>query len=242
MKPCVVCLHGFTHTGASWEPVVRSLARRYRVLAPDIRGHGTAAGRRPVDLRAVIDDLAALAPDSFALCGYSMGGRLALHTALALGQRVNRLVLIGASPGLADPAARAARQRTDAQLADCLERSTIEAFAVRWAQNPVLAGLPEPVAAAVHADRLRNSPLGLAAALRGLGAAALPSLWHRLGDLAIPVRLTVGQRDDKFLRVAQQMAPRLRQAQIDVVPGAGHAAHLEQPGMVAAIIAEAASG
>ena len=94
----------------------------------------------------------------------------------------------------------------------------------------------------MHADRLRNSPLGLAAALRGLGAAALPSLWHRLGDLAIPVRLTVGQRDDKFLRVAQQMAPRLRQAQIDVVPGAGHAAHLEQPGMVAAIIAEAASG
>src|SRR5436309_497610 len=158
MEPCLVCLHGFTHTGASWQPVVRLLDRRYRVLVPDIRGHGTAGERRPVNLGGAIGDIAGLAPDSFAMCGYSMGGRLALHASLALGQQVTRLVLIGASPGLADPAERAARRQADENLADRIERSTIEEFAVQWAHNTVLAGLSAQAAAAVHADRLRNTP------------------------------------------------------------------------------------
>ena len=52
----------------------------------------------------------ALGGERFALAGYSMGGRIALHAALALGDRVDRLVLVGASPGIADPAERAARR------------------------------------------------------------------------------------------------------------------------------------
>ena len=235
MDLCVVCLHGFSHTGASWQPVARSLNRRYRVLAPDIRGHGASGPLRPVNLRAVIDDLKALAPDRFALCGYSMGGRLALHAALELSPQVTRLVLIGASPGLADPAERANRRRADNELADRIERSTIEEFASSWAQNPVLAGLPEPVADAVHADRLRNTPEGLAAALRGLGTGALPSLWDRLGELEIPVHLAIGARDHKFVEIAERMARLLPDAQLEVIPGAGHAAHLEAPAEVAAV-------
>ena len=119
----VVLLHGFTHTGASWDPVVAALAERYRALAPDIRGHGSASERDPVTLAAVLDDLGALAPAPFTLVGYSMGGRIALHAALApaLGARVQRLVLIGASPGLADPAERAERRAADERLADEVE-------------------------------------------------------------------------------------------------------------------------
>ncbi len=52
MVPTLVLLHGFTHTGASWEPVGAALGGRYRVLAPDIRGHGAAAGAEPVTLDA----------------------------------------------------------------------------------------------------------------------------------------------------------------------------------------------
>src|SRR5436309_3091100 len=110
MAPDVVFLHGFTHTGASWDPVVAALGERYRALAPDIRGHGSASARSPVSLEAVLDDLAALAPARFTLVGYSMGGRLALHAALALGARIDRLVLISSSPGLADPGERATRR------------------------------------------------------------------------------------------------------------------------------------
>lgn len=236
MEPTLVCLHGFTHTGASWEPVVRSLHRRYRVLAPDIRGHGSA-WRHPVDLDAVLADLAGLLSAPFTLCGYSMGGRLALHAALALDERITRLVLIGASPGLDDPAEREARRAADHALAARIESSTIEEFAGEWARTPVLAGLPEPVAAAAHADRLRNTPAGLAAALRGLGTGALPPLWDRLGELALPVSLVVGERDLKFADIARRMAGALPRAELVVVPGAGHAVHLEAPAAVAAIIA-----
>jgi 2-succinyl-6-hydroxy-2,4-cyclohexadiene-1-carboxylate synthase len=237
MTPAVVLLHGFTHTGASWDPVVTALGERYRALAPDIRGHGSASEVAPVTLDAVLGDLEAQAPpDGFTLAGYSMGGRIALHGALAMPDRVRRLILIGASPGIAEPAERAQRLREDERLAEEIERSQIEDFARRWARNPVLAGLPEAMLARLHADRLRSTPAGLARALRGLGTSALPSLWDRLGELAIPVTLVVGQRDEKFRRLAEAMAQRLTDSQLIVVAGVGHAVHLEAPAQVAAII------
>jgi pimeloyl-ACP methyl ester carboxylesterase len=93
------------------------------------------------------------------------------------------------------------------------------------------------VRGAAHADRLRNSPGGLAAALRGLGTGALPSLWDRLGELPMPVTLVAGERDAKFRAIAERMRSRLPRASVTVVPGAGHAAHLEVPEAVAGVIA-----
>ncbi len=84
MAPNLVLLHGFTNTGASWDWVVAALPERYRPVAPDIRGHGTASAVRPVSLAGVVGDVGALATGPFELAGYSMGGRLALHVALAL--------------------------------------------------------------------------------------------------------------------------------------------------------------
>ncbi len=115
---------------------------------------------------------------------------------------------------------------------------TIEAFAVRWAQTPVLAGQPPEVAAAVHADRLRNTPAGLAAALRGLGTGALPSLWDRLGELTMPVTLVVGERDSKFRATAEadgRGGCRPRPWSWSRAPG--HAVHSEDPAAVAGVIA-----
>lgn len=231
--PTHVLLHGFTHTGASWGAVGAALDETYRPLAPDIRGHGAASELVPVDLEHVIDDVARLAPASFTLVGYSMGGRIALHAALALRPRVERLVLIGASPGIADPAQRAERRASDDRLADEIERSEIDQFARDWAANPVLADQPPEVTAAIHADRLRNSPAGLARALRGLGTGALPSLWGGLGELTVPTTLIVGERDQKFREIAASMAAEIRRAMVVIVPGSGHAAHLEAPERVA---------
>jgi 2-succinyl-6-hydroxy-2,4-cyclohexadiene-1-carboxylate synthase len=233
MAPTVVLLHGFTHTGRSWDPVVAALGESYTAIAPDIRGHGDASGAEPVTLEAVIGDIDELAPERFTLVGYSMGGRIALHAALGLGERVRNLVLIGASPGLADPAERARRRVDDDALADEVQRSTIEEFARRWARTPVLAGLAPEVAAATHADRLRSTPAGLARALRGLGTGALPPLWDRLGELTMPVNLIVGARDQKFQALASRMATAIPDARTDVVGGTGHAVHLEAPGFVA---------
>jgi 2-succinyl-6-hydroxy-2,4-cyclohexadiene-1-carboxylate synthase len=190
----------------------------------------------PVDLDAVIFDVAELTPGPFTLTGYSMGGRIALHAALALADRVEQLVLIGASPGIADPAARAERRAADERLAAQIETSTIEEFASRWAQTPVLAGQPPEVAAAVHADRLRNSPAGLARALRGLGTGTLTSLWQRLGELDVLTTIVVGERDRKFTEIASAMTAEIRGSEVVIVPGAGHAVHLEKPAAVASTI------
>lgn len=239
MTPTVLLLHGFTHTGSSWEPVTAALGERYRALTPDIRGHGAASEAAPVTLEAVLGELEPLAsPGELTLVGYSMGGRLALHAALAWPQRVERLILIGASPGIADPAEREERRRADEQLADEIEGMDIAEFAHRWAQTPVLAGLPEPARERAHADRLRSTPAGLARALRGLGTGALPPLWDRLGELRMPVVLVAGERDQKFRRIAEQMAESIPDAGTAVVGGAGHAVHLEAPDGVAQIIGE----
>lgn len=241
MARTLVLLHGFTHTGASWSRVRVELGERYSALAPDIRGHGAASSVEPVSLEGVLADLAAMAPNRVGLVGYSMGGRIALHAALAMPERVRRLVLIGASPGIASAAERDQRRQADEALADRMETMTIEGFAHEWADTPVLAGLPAEVQVEVHADRLRSSVPGLARALRGLGTGALPSLWDRLGEVRIPVTVIVGERDAKFRAIAAQMAEALPGASVEVLAGAGHAVHLEAPGRVAELIASAAS-
>ncbi len=234
--PVIVLLHGFTGSGASWEPVVRELGQRYRALAPDIRGHASASNAQPVSLEAVIADLAAITPGPFTLAGYSQGGRIALHAALAMPERVTQLVLIGASPGIADDSERAARRQADERLAEHVERLTVAQFANEWEQTPLISDIAPQAAALAHADRLRSTPAGLAAALRGLGTGALPSLWERLTELRIPVTLLAGERDAKFTALAHQMARHIPHATVEIVPGAGHAVHLERPDAVAAAL------
>lgn len=214
-----------------------TLAERYRCIAPDLRGHGAAADTQPVTLDAVLGDVLSIAPTCFTLVGYSMGGRIGLHLALRSPDLVERLVLIGASPGIADPLEKERRRKADARLAAEIERLTIEQFATRWASDtPVLANQPAAVREAVHADRLRNDPRALARALRGLGTGTLPSVWHRLGELGMPVTLIVGERDRKFRAVGEQMAAAITTAELRVVENAGHAVHLEAPRVVAGLI------
>ncbi|HKG62473.1 MAG TPA: 2-succinyl-6-hydroxy-2,4-cyclohexadiene-1-carboxylate synthase [Solirubrobacteraceae bacterium] len=235
MAPTLVLLHGFTQTRQSWRRVIAELGGRRRALAPDLPGHGNAAAR-PASFAACTGYVRALGGERFALAGYSMGGRIALHAALALGDRLDRLVLIGASPGIADPAERAARRAADDALADRIEAIGVEAFAREWAELPLWEGQPERVRAAAFADRLRNTPSGLAAALRGLGTGVMEPLWDALPSLGVPVTLAVGERDERFRAIAERMAARLPRAEIVVVSGAGHAAQLEQPAAVAALL------
>jgi 2-succinyl-6-hydroxy-2,4-cyclohexadiene-1-carboxylate synthase len=232
----LVLLHGFTQTGRSWQPIAHALAGRYRAVAPDLPGHGDFASRRPASFAACDAYLRALTDGRpVTLAGYSMGGRIALHAALSL--PLERLVLIGASPGIADAAERAARAAEDAALADRIEAIGLEAFVREWSAQPLFAGMPRGVAELVEGDRLRNTASGLAAALRGLGTGVMPPLWDRLASLATPVELVVGERDEKFRGVAERMASALPSARVVVVPGAGHAAHLEAPDAVVEVLA-----
>jgi 2-succinyl-6-hydroxy-2,4-cyclohexadiene-1-carboxylate synthase len=232
----LVLLHGFTQTGRSWAPVVEEVRERYRCFAPDLPGHGDADGRRPATFDAVAAYLGALRLDRFTLCGYSMGGRLALEAALRLPARVARLVLIGATAGLEAAAEREARAAADAELAKRIEAIGLEAFVDEWGRQPLFASQPRGVAEAAREDRLRSSAAGLAAALRGMGTGVMTPRWDRLGELKMPVTVIVGEHDEKFRAVGDRMALALPDARVIVVPGAGHAAHLEAPHAVAEAI------
>jgi 2-succinyl-6-hydroxy-2,4-cyclohexadiene-1-carboxylate synthase len=237
----VVALHGFTNTGRSWDAVAAHLDPGRPFLAPDLRGHGEAARVRPVTPDACAQDVAALAPERFVLAGYSMGARVALRVALAHPDRVESLVLIGATPGIADPVERAARAEEDEALAADLEQMTMETFADRWARNPLFKGQAAEVAEAARADRLRNDPAGLAAALRGLGQGACEPLWGRLDAIRMPVTLVVGERDGRYRKLAERMAAGMPRADLLTVPATRHAVHLEAPAIVAQAIERAAT-
>jgi len=243
VAPTIVLLHGFTQTGASWRPVIDALGERYRALAPDIRGHGCAAALRPVGFAECVADVVTVAPARFTLVGYSMGARVALRVALAHPPRVQRLVMVGATPGIADDVEREARRRDDAELADELAAADdIEAFARRWGEQPLLRRQPPEVAAAAHADRLRNEPPGLAAALRGIGPGATEPLWAQLAELRMPVVVIAGERDTKYRKLAERMAEHIPRAEVLIVPAVGHAVHLEAPAIVAAAIGSGLPG
>jgi 2-succinyl-6-hydroxy-2,4-cyclohexadiene-1-carboxylate synthase len=227
----VVLVHGFTQTLASWEAVGKRLEERREVMRVDLPGHGGSGA-----VRAEFDEAARLVGEAggkAAYVGYSLGGRLCLRLALDRPDLVPALALIGASPGIADPAGRVERRAADEALAERIEREGVAAFLDGWLAGPLFATLPET--AAGRAERLANTADGLAWALRALGTGAQEPLWDRLAGLRPPTLLLAGELDAKFTTIARQMAAAIGPtAEVALVPGAGHAAHLERPAEVAA--------
>jgi 2-succinyl-6-hydroxy-2,4-cyclohexadiene-1-carboxylate synthase len=224
-----VLAHGFTQSARSWTTFERLLESRLpeaTTIAVDLPGHGDAEPPADLDLWSSADLLADQGGPGVYV-GYSMGGRVALHTALAHPAVVERLVLIGATAGIDDPDERAARRAADERLADHIEAIGVSTFIDEWLANPLFAGLTD--ATAQRADRLRNSPARLAASLRATGTGTQTPLWDRLGEIECPVLVLVGEHDAKFTELGRRLVDGLAQADLVVVPGAGHSVHLEQP-------------
>jgi 2-succinyl-6-hydroxy-2,4-cyclohexadiene-1-carboxylate synthase len=231
-------LHGFAGSAASWGPrLIDGLAGAG--LPPtlvDLPGHGADAGTADparFTLEAALAKIAAAGRWPEDLVGYSMGGRLALHFALAFPGRVRKLVLESASPGLETEEDRAARRAADEALARRILSEGVEWFAAHWESQPLFetrARLDANELARQTEIRLRNQARSLACALRGLGAGSLPSLWARLDRIETPTLLVVGELDAKFVDVATRMSRVMPAARLTVVQGVGHSVHLEAPG------------
>jgi 2-succinyl-6-hydroxy-2,4-cyclohexadiene-1-carboxylate synthase len=242
MPESVVLLHGFSGTHRAWDGVIAALDReRYRPLALDLPGHGAAAGaKRPITFAGCVADVLAQSPERFTLCGYSMGGRIALHVALAAPERVGRLVLVSCSAGISDDAERARRRRADEALAEELERIPFEEFIERWRAQPLFAADPPDVGALARKDQRRNRPDALAAALRGIGTGEMRPLWDRLGELGMPVTVLVGERDVKFRALGARMVELMPHAEMLILAG-GHGLALENPRDVAGALSAGAA-
>ena len=222
----LVLVHGFTQTLRSWDRLAMPLAETFQVVRVDLPGHG-GSGTLEMSFADAADAVGD-AGGTATYVGYSMGGRLCLRLALDRPDLVQSLVLVGASPGLADDQERAARRASDEALAAEIERMGTATFLDRWLAQPMFATLepqPEDLAA-----RLKNSSGGLANALRRLGTGVQEPLWDRLNQLTMPVLAVTGQDDTKHSHIAEDMANAIGvNAQVVALAGARHAAHLERP-------------
>jgi 2-succinyl-6-hydroxy-2,4-cyclohexadiene-1-carboxylate synthase len=224
--PRLVLVHGFTQTGRSWGTLADDLAADHEVLLPDAPGHGGSAGVE-ADLPTGADRLAAeTGPATYV--GYSMGARLCLHVAVQHPDRVSGIVLVGGTAGLDDPRERAARVAQDLATSQRLADEGLDAFLEGWVAQPMFRGVPADRVG--MDDRRRNTVAGLRSSLELAGTGAQQPLWDRLGEVRCPVLLMAGAADGKFRELARRMQAAIGAgATLAEVPGAGHAAHLEQP-------------
>jgi 2-succinyl-6-hydroxy-2,4-cyclohexadiene-1-carboxylate synthase len=220
----VVLLHGFAGTARHWDRVAALIDReRYSPLALEL----TQA--TPLSLDGAVQLVADAAPERFILCGYSMGGRVALHVARALRSRVSALVLISTSAGIEDAAARAARLSADELLAAEIARSSVEDFIARWRTTPLFARDPDWVHEAIAQDTRRLAPAQLAGTLRAYSAGLLAPLWDRLDAFDIPTVVLAGERDTAYTALAERLADALPNVRLEIVAGVGHRIALEAP-------------
>jgi 2-succinyl-6-hydroxy-2,4-cyclohexadiene-1-carboxylate synthase len=223
----VVLIHGFTQSALAWEAVRPALAARHTVIALDAPGHGRSASVA-TDLPTGADMMVEAVGGPAAWLGYSMGGRFALHVALRHPDAVERLVVVSATGGLDDPAARAARRETDEALAAQAEAEGVEAFVNWWLTRPLFSTLTHGSAALE--SRLGGTAAGLASSLRLAGTGSQQPLWSQLRQLDMPVLVVVGERDENYVAQGRRLAQSIgANAAYAVVAGAGHACHLEQP-------------
>lgn len=226
----VVLVPGFTQTAGAWDQVAVALR---------------ASGHDPISVDVPeADDFVRTAAaigaagGSGMYVGYSMGGRLCLRLALDRPDLVERLALVSASPGIADPTERAARRASDEELARDVEQRGVEPFLRDWLAQPLFATLVSD--AAGLADRAEgHSAAQLAATLRTLGSGTQEPLWERLAELRMQIALVTGRADTKFDAINDAMEAACTSAPVVRVRlEGGHALPLEQPAALATVLAE----
>jgi 2-succinyl-6-hydroxy-2,4-cyclohexadiene-1-carboxylate synthase len=221
----VTLVHGFTQTGRSWQPVLERLGLLHAFTVVDLPGHG----RSSAVTAGLWEGAAAIgeAGQHSAYVGYSLGGRFCLHLALAHPELVDALVLVSATAGLDTEQERQGRRAADEALAERIEAGGVVAFLEWWLARPLFATLsPEQ---AGLGDRRDNTAEGLAGSLRLAGTGQQEPLWDRLGALDMPVLVIAGERDEKFAAIGRRLAAAIgANAELVLIPGAGHACHLER--------------
>jgi 2-succinyl-6-hydroxy-2,4-cyclohexadiene-1-carboxylate synthase len=254
----LVLLHGFTGSPDSWAEVLARLDPG-DAIAPALLGHDGTPGDRAVrTFDDEVDRLAGLieerwpeareseargsearGPAGAHLVGYSMGGRVALGLLVRHPRLFSGATLIGASPGLCDPAERHARARRDEEWATLLESDGLDPFVAAWEALPLFATQDRASAAALDAQRrirLAHDPRGLARSLRVTGLSSMPDYRPALPGVDLPVRVAAGADDEKFRALGQELVALLPRAELLIIEHAGHNVVLERPQEVARLL------
>jgi 2-succinyl-6-hydroxy-2,4-cyclohexadiene-1-carboxylate synthase len=222
--PTVIFVPGFMQPAEAWQPVAERLPERYPSVLLRHERH-EREGR--------IEEMAAVAgtlPGGAVLCGYSLGGRLALQAAVRDPSRYSGVVVLGAAAGIDEPVTRAARREADEKLASWMETQPIGRIVEVWERQPLFADQADVLVDAQRPGRLAQDPRSLALLLRTAGQGAVEPVWGRLPLVEVPILALAGARDERYRRLARRIAAEAPNAHAAVIEDAGHAAHLQQPG------------
>jgi len=218
----VVFLHGFVGTVSMWRPQVPAISQEFRFITYDARGHGESESPASVDQYSadiVVEDLyqllGALGVERAVVGGLSMGGYVSLRFYLTHPEKVTALILMDTGPGYRNPARRDQWNQQQEERATLLETQGIEAFA---------SGAP------TYTPRehiLKLNPVGLANMARRVVAQYDSWVIENLEKVKVPTLVLVGEKDTPFLAASEYMERAIPGARRVVVPGAGHAANLD---------------
>jgi 3-oxoadipate enol-lactonase len=228
--PWVVMSHSLACSLKMWNPQTEALAKSYRVLRFDTRGHGESeAPAGPYTLEQLADDvhglLQALAVERPHFVGLSMGGMIGMTYALKYPGRFRSLVLCDTSSRLGPAVQPVWDDRIETVTQKGME-PLVEPTLKRWFTEAMLAQRP-PVLDQVAAMIRATPPLGYAGCCH-----AIPKIdvTARLKEIACPIQVIVGEQDAgtpvAMSREIHEAAPG---SELVIIPNASHLSNLEQP-------------
>ena len=230
--PPVVLLHPFPVHHEFWDVAAQRLSNRYRLILPDVRGHGdSGVGDRPATMAKHAVDLAKICDEEgvgrVAFVGVSIGGYILFEFWRRYRERVQTLVLCNTRATAENESSRAARLQS---AADVLERG-VEPFAdsmlPKLLGKSTLETRPDLVQE-VRRMILQMSPQDVNLVQRGM--AERPDSVPTLKTINVPTLIIAGEEDAAIPPgEADLMRQNIPGAQFRVIPKAGHYAAFEQP-------------
>jgi 3-oxoadipate enol-lactonase len=230
--PPVVLLHPFPVHHEFWLPVAETLSSKYRLVMPDLRGHGesgigegpTTMGKHAADLRAMMDDAdVGRAP----IIGVSIGGYLLFEFWRRFRGRVAALGLCNTKAPADNPEARAGRLQA---ANDVLERGTepfFESMIPKVLAKSTRESRPDLVDGVMRMMKKMSSE-NVAQVQRGM--ADRPDSIETLKTINVPTLLVTGDEDvTTGVKEAELMRQHIPGSQLQVIPKAGHYSPWEQP-------------
>ncbi|XP_057848584.2 protein PHYLLO, chloroplastic isoform X2 [Cryptomeria japonica] len=142
------------------------------------------------------------------LIGYSMGARIALYMTLKCNKRISATAVISGNPGLQNPDMRITRSAQDDALAELLLSTGIPSFVEMWYKKEMWESLrSHPHFKKLIQRRIQHGNIkDMAKMLSSLSIGRQPSLWQDLSGCKVPLLVIVGEKDSKFMKIAQQMS------------------------------------
>lgn len=248
----IVFLHGFLGTSEDWVPIMSAMSASSRCIAIDLPGHGCSKMHTNADVAQGFDISMKVVTDMIqklwllltnkkvTVVGYSMGARITLYMALKCNNTVKGVVMISGSPGLNEEVKRTVRCVKDDSLACALISYGLDLFIETWYSGDMWESLrSHPQFDKIVAGRSKHDDVAaLAKALSGLSTGRQPSLWEDLKHAKSRFLLIVGERDEKFKKIAHGICGKLEKGKVVEICNCGHAVHMENPLLVIQSIRE----